>query len=223
MPTRDRRQEIARPTALHKFYSETRDEWISAEDLRPGENIRSLGGPLQVVSLRAIPGTHRVYNMTVEGEHVYHVSTLGVLAHNNNCAMPTPTTRAVDTGHYPKTPGTGVVDTGYYPDVTPTTPHTVARGGNKTAAAPKTGRPNSIHEQVRPNGSRSVTYYDDHGRAFSREDYGQLRTHGTLGRAPDGNSVPHEHRILYSDKGPIGKQYRELGTDGTPVGPWYDD
>ena len=117
----DGTQERTRPTALHKFYSETRDEWISAEDLRPGENIRGLGGPLQVVSLRAIPGTHRVYNMTVEGEHVYHVSTLGVLAHNNNCAMPTPTTHAVDTGYYPKTPGTGVVDTGYYPDVTPRT------------------------------------------------------------------------------------------------------
>ena len=59
--------------------------------------------------------------MTVEGEHVYHVSTLGVLAHNNNCAVPTPTTHAVDTGHYPKTPGTGVVDTGHYPSVTPRT------------------------------------------------------------------------------------------------------
>ncbi len=74
--------ETVRPTAHHKFYSETRAQWLSAEDLQPGKHLRGLTGPLQVVSQRPIPGTHRVYNMTVEGEHVYHVSTLGVLAHN---------------------------------------------------------------------------------------------------------------------------------------------
>lgn len=78
-------QETVRPTAHHKFYSETRAQWLSAEDLQPGKHLRGLTGPLQVVSQRPIPGTHRVYNMTVEGEHVYHVSTLGVLAHNNRC------------------------------------------------------------------------------------------------------------------------------------------
>ena len=80
-------QETVRPTAHHKFYSETRDQWLSAQDLQPGERLRGLNGTLQVVSTRPIPGTHRVYNMTVEGEHVYHVSTLGVLAHNNRCRV----------------------------------------------------------------------------------------------------------------------------------------
>jgi len=81
----DGTQETVRPTAFHKFYSETRGQWLSAEDLKPDERLRGLHTPLQVVSVHPVPGTHRVYNMTVEGEHVYHVSTLGVLAHNNNC------------------------------------------------------------------------------------------------------------------------------------------
>jgi len=83
----DGMKEEVRPTAFHKFYSETRGEWLSAEDLQPGEILRGLTGPLEVVSQRPVPGTHRVYNMTVEGEHVYHVSTLGVLAHNNRCRV----------------------------------------------------------------------------------------------------------------------------------------
>jgi hypothetical protein len=38
-----------------------------------------------VVSLVRVPGTYRVYNMTVEGQHVYYVSPLGLLAHNAWC------------------------------------------------------------------------------------------------------------------------------------------
>ncbi|MCP3996210.1 MAG: hypothetical protein GY722_14290, partial [bacterium] len=88
-PSGSSNQETLRPTAFHKFYSETRDQWLSAEALQPGEILRGLTGPLQVVSQRPIPGTHRVYNMTVEAEHVYHVSTLGVLAHNT-CSVKQP-------------------------------------------------------------------------------------------------------------------------------------
>jgi hypothetical protein len=90
----DGTRETVRPTAFHKFYSETRGRWLSAEDLQPDERLRGLTGPLEVVSQRPVPGVHRVYNMTVEGEHVYHVSTLGVLAHNNGCAQPKSATSA---------------------------------------------------------------------------------------------------------------------------------
>lgn len=58
---------------------------------------------------------------------------------------------------------------------------------------------------------------------FSREDYGQQRTHGQLGRGADGRSVPHEHRVDWSDQGPIGKRYRELDSRGQPVGPWINE
>jgi len=79
------RRETVRPTALHKFYSLSRVGWVSAEQLRHGEQLQGVHGPLTVISLRRLPGVHRAYNMTVEGEHVYHVSALGVLAHNNGC------------------------------------------------------------------------------------------------------------------------------------------
>ena len=103
------------------------------------------------------------------------------------------------------------------------TPHTQVTGGNKTAGAPKSSQPNSIHEQTRPDGSKSVTYYDDKGRMFSREDYGQRRTHGQLGLGPDGRSVPHEHGVDWSDRGPIGKKYRELDSKGKPAGSWINE
>jgi hypothetical protein len=50
-----------------------------------------------VRSLTRLGGVHRVYNMTVEGEHVYRVSAAGVLVHNNGCSQPPK--------HYPKLAG----------------------------------------------------------------------------------------------------------------------
>lgn len=72
-----------RPTGAHKFYSETRHDWAATNELQPGEVIRGRGGLLRVTRARPLPGVERVYNLTVEGEHVYYVSELGLLAHNN--------------------------------------------------------------------------------------------------------------------------------------------
>ena len=71
--------ETVHTTGFHKFYSATRDAWISANELRQGEQLRGVNGVLTVADLRAFPGVHRVYNMTVEDEHVYRVSALGAL------------------------------------------------------------------------------------------------------------------------------------------------
>ena len=73
------------PTGFHKFYSETRSEWVSTNELAPGEIIRGRAGPLRVTGAWPTPGAQRVYNLTVEGEHVYYVSQLGLLTHNNDC------------------------------------------------------------------------------------------------------------------------------------------
>jgi filamentous hemagglutinin len=82
--------------------------------------------------------------------------------------------------------------------------------------APGKGDPNSIWEQIRPDGTRSVTYYDQTGEPFSREDYGQQRGHGQMDP-----STPHEHQTCFNDLGqPTGKYYRELDANGRPVGPW---
>jgi hypothetical protein len=76
-------EETIRTTGGHKFYSVTRAAWVSAGELRRDEQLDGLQGPVHVVSVARLPGVHRVYNMTVEGDHVYHVSSLGVLTHNS--------------------------------------------------------------------------------------------------------------------------------------------
>jgi hypothetical protein len=80
--------ETLRPTSFHKFYSQTRRAWVSTEDLQPDEVLAGLRGSVTVVSTAAVPGIHRVYSLTVEGEHVYHVSERAVAAHNNDCSAP---------------------------------------------------------------------------------------------------------------------------------------
>jgi hypothetical protein len=80
------RQEQVRPTGSHKFYSVSRKAWVSAKDLELGEELRDVSGcRLTVCDRTRLRGTHTVYNMTVEGEHVYHVSPLGTLVHNDGC------------------------------------------------------------------------------------------------------------------------------------------
>lgn len=74
---------LVRPTGLHRFYSESRHDWIPAAELREGERLRGAAGTLRLVRSTRVPGSHRVYNMTVEGEHDYFVSALGALVHND--------------------------------------------------------------------------------------------------------------------------------------------
>jgi hypothetical protein len=76
------RQEAVRPTGAHRFYSADRNDWVAAGSLRQGERLQGVDGALTVVGSARFPGAHRVYNMTVEGDHVYHVSLLGALVHN---------------------------------------------------------------------------------------------------------------------------------------------
>ncbi len=76
------RRETIRPTAFHAFYREPAGEWVTLENLRGGDRLRGAAGTLTVVAVSNERSVDRVYNMTVEGEHVYYVSNLGVLAHN---------------------------------------------------------------------------------------------------------------------------------------------
>ena len=85
--------ETIHPTGFHKFYSDSKSDWVSAAELRKGEQLRGVNGALTVLSLAAIPGVHRVHNMMVEDEHVYRLSLFGALVHNANC-VPTPRSAA---------------------------------------------------------------------------------------------------------------------------------
>jgi len=74
-----------RPTGLHKFYSLTNQRWVSAKELENGERLDGISGELRVSKIERLQGIQRVYNMTVEEDHVYRVSLSGILVHNNDC------------------------------------------------------------------------------------------------------------------------------------------
>jgi hypothetical protein len=70
-------------TAKHRFWSEDRQTFVAAEELEQGERIRTAnGGSNEIIRLSPRGGLERVYNLEVHGEHVYHVSALGILVHN---------------------------------------------------------------------------------------------------------------------------------------------
>lgn len=80
--------EPLRVTANHPFWSADREEFVHAVDLFPGEMLRSHDGrAMLLISLSPLPGVHRVYNVEVDGEHVYYVGSAGVLVHNM-CPVP---------------------------------------------------------------------------------------------------------------------------------------
>ena len=73
-------------TPMHPFYSADRRRYVAAKDLAAGERLLTAGGEARVASVARRPGGHRVYNLEVHGDHVYRVSTLGVLVHNTSPA-----------------------------------------------------------------------------------------------------------------------------------------
>jgi len=70
------------PTAAHRLSSADRNDWVQAQELRLGERLRTANGTTEVVAITRKPGVHRVYNIEVETEHRYLVSTLQVVSHN---------------------------------------------------------------------------------------------------------------------------------------------
>ncbi len=59
---------------------------MEAHRLAVGETVRTRDGSgARVLGLERLPGVHAVFNLEVEGLHQYHVSPLGLLAHNTDC------------------------------------------------------------------------------------------------------------------------------------------
>lgn len=76
-------QESTIVTANHRYWSADRKQFIEVGHLQPGEQVQTLGGLKQVESITPLPGNEMVYNLEVQGEHVYLVGSLGTLVHNN--------------------------------------------------------------------------------------------------------------------------------------------
>ena len=69
-------------TAGHKLFSEDRQAWVSAGELKVGERLRTRSGPRQVLAIKLLPGGRRVYNLEVQSRHSYYVGQTGLLVHN---------------------------------------------------------------------------------------------------------------------------------------------
>jgi len=71
-------------TGNHPFWSNDRQKFVRADELRPGENLDGFGPGAQVERVVTIGEPQHVYNIQVQGEHVYRGSKSGVLVHNGS-------------------------------------------------------------------------------------------------------------------------------------------
>ena len=75
-------------TPNHPFWSNDRQRFVAAGDLRPGESLRTADGSQQTVrSVTSRGGGHTVYNLEVNREHVYYVGDTGLLVHNSKLSQ----------------------------------------------------------------------------------------------------------------------------------------
>jgi hypothetical protein len=74
--------EPIRCTGNHPFWSEDRRQFVRADALKIGEHLSSLHGPAALVSRTDQPNPKPVFNIQVQGTHVYLVGADGVLVHN---------------------------------------------------------------------------------------------------------------------------------------------
>ncbi|MGW9210957.1 RHS repeat-associated core domain-containing protein [Embleya sp. NPDC055664] len=73
-------------TDHHPFWLEDRQDWVDAEDLTPGDLLRTSAGTyVQVTATRKWTQHRQVNNLTIEGLHTYYVlaGSTAVLVHNS--------------------------------------------------------------------------------------------------------------------------------------------
>ncbi|MBB4929357.1 Flp pilus assembly pilin Flp [Lipingzhangella halophila] len=74
-------------TGHHRFWDKEDREWVQADSLRPGDQLRAPdGGAVTVAGLNEFTQRQTVHNLTVHDLHTYYVSAGGtsVLVHNQN-------------------------------------------------------------------------------------------------------------------------------------------
>ncbi len=69
-------------TPNHPFWSETHGEFVRADQLSPGDEVRTLHGTARVTGVTPRGPPEPVYNLEVQCEHVYRVANAGLLVHN---------------------------------------------------------------------------------------------------------------------------------------------
>ncbi|MGI5185572.1 polymorphic toxin-type HINT domain-containing protein [Dactylosporangium sp. CA-152071] len=77
--------ETLHTTQHHPFWSQTRQAWVDAAQLQPGEHVRALDGSLVTVeSVRSVDDSRVMHDLTVSEIHTYYVivGARPVLVHN---------------------------------------------------------------------------------------------------------------------------------------------
>ncbi|MDJ0383208.1 LamG-like jellyroll fold domain-containing protein [Streptomyces sp. G-G2] len=71
-------------TYHHPFYDQTQSSFVDAQDLRPGDVLRTPTGTAQVTVVRLYHANTTTYDLTVDGLHTYYVlaGATAVLVHN---------------------------------------------------------------------------------------------------------------------------------------------
>ena len=71
-------------TPNHPLWSEDRQDWVPAGELRIGERVATAdeAAPARLLRSEPQPGRPTVYNIEVHRSHSYHVGKLGLAAHN---------------------------------------------------------------------------------------------------------------------------------------------
>jgi hypothetical protein len=71
-------------TDNHPFWSVTRNEFIEAGKLQQGEELQLYNGQTtKVIQILPRPGPEPVHNLEVMNEHVYRITSIGLLVHNS--------------------------------------------------------------------------------------------------------------------------------------------
>ena len=78
--------ETVSSTAIHRFWKAGHG-WVMARELRPGDNLRTLGGSARVASVET-DHTQPVFNLEVSEGTSYFVGQAGLLVHDNSTVWP---------------------------------------------------------------------------------------------------------------------------------------
>jgi hypothetical protein len=81
----DKSQHKITATDNHPFWSVSRSAWVAADQLRPGELLRTAAGAfVQVTAVKQHHARQRTYDLTIDSVHTYYVVAGGtaVLVHN---------------------------------------------------------------------------------------------------------------------------------------------
>jgi len=77
-------------TPNHPFWSEDLQQFVRPDELRPGETLRACDRTYQVASVEHSDQPETVFNLEVQVDHTYFVTSTGILVHNakgDNCKL----------------------------------------------------------------------------------------------------------------------------------------